>query len=1275
MWAKTTLMVVFLAWSSLGQEQKTKQHPELPNLVRSWAQKLGGELLNFGELVTRKTRVNESFKRHTSIKDENGEKMLKDIHEKIYNMTREKVEAVKRIMDIAEEAARSQKEEHIKLDFQFVNAKTLNDSAVGDQEGPEVRAQEVRYDDSFISTDSRFEEKYQAMVQADEDLDGYQRDQDPQEEEESKASDETDGEIEVTDGSEKDPQASQVPQIDRNNIPLYRNSHFYNIPVNTNFSAVHVPSNVYERSTEVISGIIWSEVLDTTFKDNYQRDPSLSWQYFGSSTGFMRQFPAMKWNQDPIDLFDCRTRSWFIEAASSPKDVVILVDRSGSMTGMRREIARHVVHNILDTLGNNDYVNILTFSNTTDPLIDCFDSILVQANLANVRLLKEGMSTFRTEQIANLSLALVTAFRLLEAYRNDTNIGANCNQAIMLVTDGVQDNYMKIFKDYNWNNLPFVNVRVFTYLIGREVSDVREVKWMACANRGYYVHLSTYAEVREEVLQYIPVMARPMVLNAGQKPNPTWSPVYADVTDPKLTNWLWINRERNKQRERLLAYFGRKKTLLSPDEQDKKFVHQQKHKQDNYGELQTYRLMTSVSLPVYDKKPRAERVANLLGVAGTDIPIEYIEALMLPYRLGVNGFAFIVTNNGYILTHPDLRPVHQGILKPAYNRVDMIEVEVLDDGSEPRHFADEILEFRRRVVMQETGDITLEVKRHLDDMRRLVTGTRHYYYMGVNNTPFTIVISLPGKYGFYKVEHSVENDIHRMRSDDKIDKSEGGWLTQFFTGNWTLHPDWHYCRYMDDRHYFETPEEELLHFLKKIEGIKWKWLECDRRLITKVVADAKITSWFSENITTANYTKEENGEKFIRRFGITVAFLATHSGLTRWQDFPQNIDANAKEEPTYRHFHILHNKAIDEIWYKRAVEYHYKDHTAYVYSVPFDVGDENNTLLTVSHAIFREEGAKKSPAAVIGYQSYHSALYSLFRNITTSCGDIACTRTCETDELDCFLLDENGYIIVSDDLTQTGYFFGKFRPDIMGFLVNEGIYNVTRMYDYQGLCPEEEEASNPAPPMSTPLHHLSDLVRWASATLFYLLRTVSGSDPDSMAYPDEEHEMHNLDEQDSEAEATEQPSRFSEKEFDQRVIIKKTKPECCDFEMWYYRLVHYSDRNISNSGYNKVMTDDCTRPFIVQKVFSSNMILLVLNSVCWEKGPTVAKMPDPVQVDYNMSFACYRELYNNYTRRHYMSCINRNANESEIKLCGLAPHSRPWSALLVALLSTALYAI
>ncbi|CAN7975800.1 unnamed protein product, partial [Ixodes persulcatus] len=66
----------------------------------------------------------------------------------------------------------------------------------------------------------------------------------------------------------------------------------------------------------------------------------------------------------------------------------------------------------------------------------------------------------------------------------------------MLITDGAPYNYEEIFRHYNWPNIP---VRVFTYLIGREVTDTREVNWMACANRGYYTHVTTLAEVREQV--------------------------------------------------------------------------------------------------------------------------------------------------------------------------------------------------------------------------------------------------------------------------------------------------------------------------------------------------------------------------------------------------------------------------------------------------------------------------------------------------------------------------------------------------------------------------------------------------------------------------------------------------------------------------------------------------------------------------------------------------------------------------------------------------------
>ena len=50
----------------------------------------------------------------------------------------------------------------------------------------------------------------------------------------------------------------------------------------------------------------------------------------------------MKWMQsehDP-DLYDARLRDWYIKAAASPKEIVILLDTSGSMTGLRKEIAK-----------------------------------------------------------------------------------------------------------------------------------------------------------------------------------------------------------------------------------------------------------------------------------------------------------------------------------------------------------------------------------------------------------------------------------------------------------------------------------------------------------------------------------------------------------------------------------------------------------------------------------------------------------------------------------------------------------------------------------------------------------------------------------------------------------------------------------------------------------------------------------------------------------------------------------------------------------------------
>ncbi|XP_048509667.1 voltage-dependent calcium channel subunit alpha-2/delta-3 isoform X2 [Athalia rosae] len=1230
------ITLIIIAEGPLGRTESISY-----KTVKSWAHKLGFELSQLGKFVTRVQELQESY-RQAEVKPRDGNALVQEIAKDIGFMMESKISAVKRIMDVAESLAEHAENEKVPTDLEYINAKN-------------------------------------------------------------------------------------------HTLDMTYSAHFGR-RVNLEHSNFHIPTNVFDRARPVIEAIAWAQKLNSTFINNYDLDPSLSWQYFGSATGFMTQYPAINWTMEPVDLFDCRTRSWYIEAASSPKDILILVDNSGSMTGIRKEIARHVVNTILDTLGNNDFVNIITFSNETHEVVPCFKDTLVQANLANIRELKIAMGDVDTDRIANFTGALNRAFELLETYR-DIREGARCNQAIMLVTDGVPYNHKEIFQRYNWRDNPEdpdkadMPVRVFTYLIGREVADVREVKWMACANRGYYVHLSTMAEVCEQVLNYVPVMARPLVLRRTDHPV-IWTPVYADVTDPKMTDWLWDQKERTEQRERFQRYRKNRNIFNSREDQDRRFVrkHKMTYGQDNAG-LQEYRLMTSVSVPVFNRRPNANiteqvlvneaywvtrtretRIADLLGVAGIDVPIKEIERLMLPHMLGVNGYAFIVTNNGYILIHPDLRAVFENILKPAYNSVDMAEVELMDQGNGPREFEAGLLEFRNAVINQNTGSVVLHTKYHYDDMQRVGRIKRKYHYTKIDKTPFTVVVALPelDHGGSYRV-HAIE-EIHRYQHEKVV--------TDYFTGsNWRVHPDWVYCgyHYENPEHKFNTSEQELLHFLKRTRQPGWKWMDnrvgsqppelshkgsppsndgrvdklsyyCDRNLLLSLVFDAKVTEWFANTSTT----HEEKGplamlmnllprKEFQQRFGFTLAFMATHSGLTRWQDFPLENDTQPED-----HFGKLHPRAKDEVWYKRAVEQHYVQPDSFVFSVPIDdAGADNETLVTASHAIFISDGKSKAPAAVVGFQFKHSKLQGLFRNITYSCEGLGnCQRSCQDEGLDCYLVDNNGYVIAAEIAADAGRFFGEISSLVMRSLVKEGIFDEITIYDYQAVCFKNEGAANHGSILMTPLKTLERAASWVLGQMAWAWAKsgiMSSADyAHAYSYPgDEEEEQEEEeegeivedeediedavlpremglqdDQEDSDQHAADPKD---EKNFDQKVLINRTRPTTCDQEMKLYLL-----QNVSASKYDvdfisvDDVTRDCERPYVVQPVDSSNMILLVINTMC----PKIFESPltvMPKEIDYKEHLAC-KKVANPLTRRRPASCIRNHTKEREIKdLCGRSP--------------------
>uniref|UniRef100_A0AAY5EV09 VWA N-terminal domain-containing protein n=1 Tax=Electrophorus electricus TaxID=8005 RepID=A0AAY5EV09_ELEEL len=459
-------------------------------------------------------------------------------------------------------------------------------------------------------------------------------------------------------------------------FPLDKNEHFNRLSVNIQQSVIQVPTSVYNKDPDILNGVYMSEALNEVFVSNYEKDPTLTWQYFGSPTGFLRLYPGT--------------------------------------------------------------VNL------------------------HFKLLVGGL---HVKGEGKVKKAVKEAFHVLNEVREHV-YGSLCNQAIMLITDG------------------------------------------------YYAHISTLADVQQNVMEYLHVLSRPMVISHSH--DIIWTEAYMDTV------------------------------LFST-------------------QAQSLQLMSSVAMPVFSKKEKNLSHGVLLGVVGTDVPLKALMRLAPQFKLGVHGYAFLNTNNGYILSHPDLRPLYKEGKKlkpkPNYNSVDLSEIE-----------------------WQDTDD------------RRVMFLKNDYFYTTINETPFSLGIMLPQGHGkfIFTGNISVEEGLHDLTASDVMIANE-----------------WTYCETDSDPNYHElTQLQAVAHYLTGKEPD----LRCDEVLLKQTLFDVVVTAPM-EAYWTAILLNASGIDD-----GIETAFIGTRSGLLRTFRYVGAEKRVAKRFLTPSDKENLFTLNHFPVWYRHAVE-------------------------------------------------------------------------------------------------------------------------------------------------------------------------------------------------------------------------------------------------------------------------------------------------------------------------------------------------------------------
>ncbi|CDQ84632.1 unnamed protein product [Oncorhynchus mykiss] len=501
--------------------------------------------------------------------------------------------------------------------------------------------------------------------------------------------------------------------------------------------------------------------------------------------------------------------------------------------------------------------------------------------------------------------------------------------------------------------------------------------------------------------------------------------------------------------------------------------------------------------------------------------------------------------------------------------------------------------------------------------KRLLKMHNDYFYTEVKGTPFSVGVALSRGHGkfFFRGNVSVEAGLLDLEQPDVA-----------------LADEWTYCN--TDEHHEHRSLSQIQAIKLYLTGRK-PHIKCDRELIQEVLFDAVVTAPLEAYWTGLALNKSENSDK-----GVEIAYLGTRTGLSRTSLFVVPEHLSNQDFLTAEDKEGVFNADHFPLWYKRAAE---QVPGTFVYSIPFG-GNENKSVVLASTAIQLLDDRKSPIVASVGIQMKLDFFQRKFWTASRQCAalDGKCTISCDNEDIKCYLIDNNGFILVTEDYSQTGLFFGEVESAVMNKLLLMGSFKRITLYDYQALCRVYAGSSDSARSLSHPF----SIVKWLLTKLVIFLL---------------EFNLYSWWHVDLSVKDLHVP-------FPAQRSRGKTMMVPCDTE--YPAFV--SERTIKETTGN-IDCEGCARSFVIQQIPSSNLFMVVVDNKCDCSSAPLVWFIISISIlnhsAHNESLKCDRLKFQK-DRKRPETCHPFHPEENAMECGGTAGLSAPLTAALLPLLAT-----